>query len=159
MHFKKGKATNPRYCKYKQNIVAEIRDWRRIPAEQDEKKVGTQFKSNEQFLNILLPPLAAFWQRCTEYGIPLIQNFEVGKLKCTTFHSFTKSQQPHLNGTAEVEQAPGDDHVVVAAHEAGHDCASVTHPLQTGVNLIIGKCFNRQHCMFVQWEGLRYKTY
>ena len=34
----------------KQNVVAEI-----DPSEQDEK-AGTQFKSNEQFLNILLLP-------------------------------------------------------------------------------------------------------
>ena len=59
---------------------------------------------------------------------------------------------PHLNRIAEVEQAPGDDHIVVAAHEAGNNCASITHALQTRVNLDIRSCFYRQHIMFVQLE-------
>ena len=101
---RKGKATIPLDFVNKQNIVAEIEktwDWRRIPAEQDEKKVGTQFKSNEQFLNILLPPRAAFWQRCTEYGIPLIQNFEVGKMKMhnvSQFYKITASPEWNYRG-------------------------------------------------------------
>ena len=66
------------------------------------------------------------------------------------------NNEPHLNGIAEVEQAPGDDDVVVAAHEAGHNGASITHSLQTRVNLDIRNCFDKQHILFFQSEGSRH---
>ena len=69
------------------------------------------------------------------------------------------NNEPHLNRITEVEQAPGDDNVVVAAHEAGHNCASISHSLQTRVNLDIRNCFYRQHNMFVQSKRSRYKKH
>ena len=44
-------------------------------------------------------------------------------------------QLADLDGGAEVEEAPRDDDVVVAAHQAGHHRAAVAHTLQTRVDL------------------------
>ena len=44
-------------------------------------------------------------------------------------------QLADLDGGAEVEEAPRDDDVVVAAHQAGHHRAAVAHTLQARVDL------------------------
>ena len=44
-------------------------------------------------------------------------------------------QSADLDGGAEVEEAPGDDDVVVAAHQPRHHRAAVAHALQARVDL------------------------
>ena len=45
-------------------------------------------------------------------------------------------QSADLDGGAEVEEAPRDDDVVVAAHQPGHHRAAVAHTLQARVDLV-----------------------
>ena len=45
-------------------------------------------------------------------------------------------QSADLDGGAEVEEAPGDDDVVVAAHQPRHHRAAVAHALQARVDLV-----------------------
>ena len=45
-------------------------------------------------------------------------------------------QSADLDGGAEVEEAPCDDDVVVAAHQPGHHRAAVAHTLQARVDLV-----------------------
>ena len=49
-------------------------------------------------------------------------------------------QSADLDGGAEVEEAPGDDDVVVAAHQPRHHRAAVAHTLQARVDLAQQTC-------------------
>ena len=59
-----------------------------------------------------------------------------GKRKEIGRNVWSNLQSADLDGGAEVEEAPRDDDVVVAAHQAGHHRAAVAHTLQARVDLV-----------------------
>ena len=58
-----------------------------------------------------------------------------GKRKEIGRNVWSNLQFADLDGGAEVEEAPRDDDVVVAAHQPGHHRAAVAHTLQARVDL------------------------
>ena len=65
----------------------------------------------------------------------------------------------HIHGGPEVEDAPGDDDIVVAADQACHHCGTITNPSKGGVHLSkinFLKNISHENPQKLPWQGPRY---